>query len=55
MFLILKGDSNFILSPYFSNDRKGYSLKTKFISNCSDNYTLKAPRPPSEHRTDPER
>lgn len=55
MFFILKGDSSFILSPSFSNDLKGYNLKTKFINNLSESSTLNAPKPPSEHLTEPDK
>ena len=55
MFFILSGDSNLILSPYFSNERKGYNLNTRSLDKCSDSSTLNAPKPPSEHLTDPER
>jgi hypothetical protein len=55
MFLILRGDSSLILSPYFSNDRKGYNLNTKSAVKVGKSYTLNAPRPPSEHLTEPDR
>ena len=55
MFFILKGDYNFILSPSFSNDRNGYILNIKSFCSLWVSSTLKAPSPPSEHRTEPDK
>ena len=55
MFLILKGDSSFIISPYFSKDLKGYNLNTKSGVKVGNSSTLKAPSPPSEHLTEPDK
>lgn len=55
MFLILRGDSNLILSPSFSNERKGSNLNSRSRVRSVPSSTLNAPKPPSEHLTEPER